>query len=60
MDRLSHSQLTSQHANAFAQQQINVCSASEDLWRYVKIPNEVNPNVKIPNVKIPTYLVGFM
>jgi hypothetical protein len=27
--------------------------------RYVKILNEVNPNVKIPNVKIPTYLVGF-
>ncbi len=28
--------------------------------RYIKIPNEVNPKVKIPNVKISTYLMGFM
>jgi hypothetical protein len=38
---------------------LNDFEISSPPRHYVKIPNEVNPNVKILNVKISTYFVGF-
>ncbi len=29
----------------------------KEKWRYVKFPNEVNPNVIFPNVKIPNVII---
>jgi hypothetical protein len=39
--------------NIFTNPDFDTFPGTDFLGRYVKIPNEVNPNVKILNVKIP-------